>query len=313
MRVAVLGAGAVGLTIAAKLSQVCDVHAVSRVKHVNAINKRGFILTGIWGEETFGFSSSDGIPVGETYDYVIITSKSTDTRQICEKFQDVIADTEVLSLQNGIGNEEIISEYTSRVIGGIIITGFEWRGDAMVNVSVEAGPVKLGRFSGGLDHNVRVLVDLFKEAGLNVSKTENIRGDIWGKTLYNCALNPLGAIMGVSYGELVNPYAWYIIEDVVHEVFLVAGSEGIRLQWDSPDEYLTFLHDVQVPSTALHHSSMYQDLKLGRRTEIDFINGAVVSIGSEHNILTPVNRTLCDLIRFRESLPEMKESAPEIK
>jgi len=298
MKVAVLGAGAVGLTIAAKLSQVCDVHAVSRVKHVNAINTRGFILSGIWGEGTFAFSCSDGIAVGETYDYVIITSKSTDTRDICEQFRDVIADTEVLSLQNGIGNEEIISEYTSHVIGGIIITGFEWRGDAMVDVSVEAGPVKLGRFPGGLDHNVRVLVDLFKEAGLNVSGTENIRGDIWGKTLY---------------GELVNPYAWHIIEDVVHEVFLVAGSEGIKLQWNSPDEYLTFLHDVQVPSTALHHSSMYQDLKLGRRTEIDFINGAVVSIGSEHNILTPVNRTLCDLIRFRESLPEIKESSPEMK
>ena len=109
--------------------------------------------------EEHRFSVSDGVPAGEHYDYIFITSKSQDTETICRQYAAVIRDTETISLQNGIGNEEIISRYTNRVIGGMIITGFEWRGDAGVYVSVEAGPMKLGRFPSGMDTGVERLVE----------------------------------------------------------------------------------------------------------------------------------------------------------
>ena len=136
---------------------------------------------------------------------MIITAKSRDTEEICRQFQDRIAGKEVLSLQNGIGNEEIIARYTDRVIGGMIITGFEWRGDGRVHVSVEAGPIKLGRFPDGFDDGVAGILACFTAAGLNAEGADAIRADLWGKTLYNCALNPLGAIMGVPYGKLSDP------------------------------------------------------------------------------------------------------------
>ncbi len=142
------------------------------------------------------------IPSGARYDYIIIAAKSRDTETLCREYAACIRGTETASLQNGIGNEEIISRYTDRVIGGMIITGFEWRGDNAVHVSVEAGPAKLGRFPAGLDPSVQNLLDIMVDAGIPAEASADVRAELWGKTLYNCALNPLGAVMGVPYGEL---------------------------------------------------------------------------------------------------------------
>lgn len=307
MKILVLGAGAVGLCIAAKLSRICDVHAVSRRKNADAITKSGFALTGIWGEDTYRFSVAENVPAGERYDYIFITSKSQDTESICREYATVIRNTETVSLQNGIGNEEIISRYTDRVIGGMIITGFEWRGDAGVYVSVEAGAMKLGRFPSGMDAGVEKLVELVRSAGIRVEASSSITSDLWSKTLYNCALNPLGAIMGVPYGKLVHPASWRIIEQIVREGFRVVTAQGVALPWKNAEEYLQYLRTVQLPATALHHSSMLQDITKGRPTEIGFINGAVVEKGRTHGIPTPYNSCIVDLIRFRESLEGRRE------
>jgi 2-dehydropantoate 2-reductase len=309
MKILILGAGAVGLSVAAKLSCVCDVHAVCRKKTAQAINNHGFMLTGIWGSGTFRFSVSDSIPPAARYDYIIITAKSRDTETLCREYAASIHDTETVSLQNGIGNEEIISQYTNRVIGGMIITGFEWQGDNAVYVSVEAGPAKLGRFPTGLDGPVQNLLEIMKNAGIPAEGAADVRAELWGKTLYNCALNPLGAIMGVPYGDLNQPAAWRIITGIVHEGFSVIHAEGIRLPWISAEHYLTFLKDVQLPATARHHSSMLQDLTRGRPTEIDFLNGAIVAKGAEHGIPTPINSCITDLVKFREAL--VKQGGPK--
>jgi len=302
MKVLVLGAGAVGLSVAAKLSTVCEVDAVSRRKNAEAIRAEGFSLSGIWGSDTGHFSISESVPENARYDYIIITSKSQDTESLCREYAATLRDTETVSLQNGIGNEEIIGRYTNRVIGGMIITGFEWRADNQVHVSVEAGPARLGRFPEGLDDPVRTLVSLMARAGIRVEGTPEIRSELWGKTLYNCALNPLGAVMGVPYGDLARPAAWRIITRIVHEGFAVVSAEGVRLPWKTAGEYLEYLKNVQLPATALHHSSMLQDITRGRRTEIDFLNGAIVAKGAGHGIPTPVNACITDLVKFREAL-----------
>lgn len=302
MKIAFLGAGAVGLSVAGILSRVCDVYAVCRKRHSDAIQSRGLILTGIWGEHNFSFPTGESLPADEKYDYIFITSKSQDTREICEMNSEALKNSNIISLQNGIGNEEIISKFTDRVIGGMIITGFEWKGDGEVHVSVQAAPMRLGRFPSGMDDEVTGLVDIIQKAGIEIISDENIKGALWGKTLYNCALNPIGAIMQVPYGELLNDNSWIVITDIVREAFEVCRAEGVNLDWNSPEEYLKYLHDTQIPSTAGHHSSMYQDLSAGKKTEIDFINGAVVEKGNLHGIDTPVNRTIVNMIKFRESL-----------
>lgn len=306
MKVAILGAGAVGLCIAAKLSKKCEVYAVSRKRHAEAVKERGFVMTGLWGDEKYSFYCSETLPAEEKFDYIIISSKSNATRGICNQFSRFLKNTPVVSLQNGIGNEEIIAEYTDSVIGGMIITGFEWRQDAYVNVSVQAAPIRLGVYPAGSDDKTKKLISLFKDSGMDVIEDENISGAIWGKTLYNAALNPLGAIMKVPYGKLLDENSWRIISDIVNEAFDVIRSEGIILQWNTADEYLDYLKNKQIPSTAEHHSSMYQDLSSGKKTEIEFINGRIVEIGEKNNIRTPVNKTLVNLIKFKENLISAK-------
>jgi ketopantoate reductase len=132
MKILMLGAGAVGLSVAAKLSGACEVRAVARSRCAKAIEAEGFRLTGIWGEGNYRFPVGEGVPEGESFDYAILSSKAIDTREICEQFSSLLRGTETVSLQNGIGNEEIIAEYTDKVIGGTIITGSEWRGDSAV-------------------------------------------------------------------------------------------------------------------------------------------------------------------------------------
>lgn len=307
MNVLILGAGAVGLSLAAKLSSVCNVHAVCRQKHADKIKSDGFRMTGMWGDATYTFSCSDDVP-DNNYDYIFITSKSTSTKAICEQFSDVIKGKEIISMQNGLGNEEIIARYTDKVIGGTIITGFEWAGDAQIHVSVETGPMNLGRFPSGMDESVLKLVKLVKSTGIQVTGTENVMSSVWSKVLYNSALNPLGAVMGVPYGKLENPHAWDIIKNIVNEAFIVTEAEGVVLPWKTADEYLTFLHDFQLPNTAGHHSSMFQDISSGRKTEIDFLNGAIVARAGELSIDTPYNSFISEQIRFMEALQAEKQS-----
>lgn len=301
MRVLILGAGAVGLSIAAKLSDYAEVFAVCRDRCAAAIRKDGFSLTGLWEKETFQLPCGTVPPAGP-WDYIIITTKSLATRSICEQYHHLFGDAEVVSLQNGIGNEEIISEYTDNVIGGMIITGFEWMADNAVFVSVDGGETVFGRFPGGHDEKANILANLFAKAGMRASSTDNIKGTIWAKALYSCSLNPLGAIMECSYGDLLQTPAWNIITKIVHEAFEVVNAEGIMMQQKTAEEYLEFLKTRKIPPTATHLSSMYQDIAAGRLTEVDYINGAIVTLGKTHGIPTPVNEMIVNLTHFKEGL-----------
>ncbi|MDR0981482.1 MAG: ketopantoate reductase family protein [Methanocalculaceae archaeon] len=301
MRILILGAGAVGLPVAAKLSAHAEVYAVCRKRYADAIAAAGFVMTGIWGEGTYHFPCGEYAPAGP-WDYIIIATKSAATREICESYQHLFGDTEVVSLQNGIGNEEVIREYTGRVIGAMIITGFEWRADNAVHVSVDGGETVFGRFPYGSDAAVRTLADLFSSAGMRSLASPAVQSVVWSKAFYSCSLNPLGAVLGCPYGDLLKTPAWNIITEIVCEAFAVATAAGVALPQKSAEEYLEFLQNEKIPPTAGHYSSMYQDIVGGRRTEVDYINGAIVRLGEKHGIATPVNRTIVNLTHFKEEL-----------
>lgn len=301
MRILVLGAGAVGLTVAAKLSEKAEVFAVARDRCVKAINNNKFKMSGIWGEKTVSLSVGTTAPEGD-WDYIIISTKSAATRSICEEYHHLFKNADVVSLQNGIGNEEIISEYTKNVIGAMIITGFEWVSDNEIFVSVDGGETQFGRFPSGNDSKVQALADLFNECGMRSLATENVRGAVWSKAFYSCSLNPLGAVMECPYGELLKEPAWNIITKIVREAFAVSKAEGIAMPQKTAEEYLEFLKTKKIPPTATHYCSMYQDIFAKRLTEVDYINGAIVNLGKKHGIPTPVNEVIVNLTHFKEEL-----------
>ena len=300
-RILILGAGAVGLPLALKLSRVAEVVAVTRERFARAVNRDGLLIHGAWGDEYGLFPCVTEVAEDETFDYILVTSKSQDTESLCRQYHDLIRSSEVVSFQNGIGNEETIARWSDHVIGGIVLTGFVREGDREVRVTANAGPMQIGRFPGGLDEGVRRLADIMARAGIAVETTDNIRGKLWSKNLINCSLNPISAITGVTYGELKDPDSWHIIDQMVREIYLVVVREGISLQWGDPDAFLGYLHGALIPVMAGHRSSMLQDILHGHMTEIDYLNGAVVNAGRRLGIATPYNSCICDLIRFKES------------
>jgi len=300
-RILILGAGAVGLPLAAKLSRVADVVAVTREPYSRAISTQGLLISGAWGSETVKFPCVSELTENRDFDYILITSKSQDTEGICRLYKRFIGTSEVVSLQNGIGNEETISRYTDRVIGGVVMTGFVRSGNREVHVTANAGPMQLGRFPEGLDAKVKCLADIMTRAGIPVETSDHIKGKLWSKNLINCSLNPLSAITGVTYGKLKEPDSWHIIDQIVREIFAVIRAEGITLQWGDPDAYLGYLNGALIPVMAGHSSSMLQDILHGHKTEIDYLNGAVVTAGKRLCIATPYNACISDIIRFKES------------
>jgi 2-dehydropantoate 2-reductase len=307
-RILILGAGAVGLPLAVKLSRVAEVVAVTREPYASIISSQGLLINGAWGTETGRFTCVSEVTDDNNFDYILITSKSQDTESICQQYQGLIGTGEVVSFQNGIGNEETILKYSDRVIGGVVMTGFVRVGGREVRVTANAGAMQIGRFPDGFDAGVQGLADLMTCAGIPVETVEHIRGKLWSKNLINCSLNPLSAITGVTYGKLKEPDSWHIIDQIAREIFAVVKSEGISLQWGDPDAYLGYLYGALIPVMTGHSSSMLQDILHGRKTEIDYLNGAVVTAGKRLGIATPYNACISDIIRVKECNRRVCES-----
>ena len=305
----VAGAGALGSGIGGMLG--CGGHRVTflgRPAHMNRVKQNGLNISGIWGAHhaTGIQTATDPKQITETQDVVLITVKSFHTKEMIQSIRDLIhPDTLVVSLQNGVGNEEIIeaSVGAEQTIGGMVIIGFEVPTPGRVTVTVQADSVKLGRLNGTPSAGADQLAEIFRDASIPCESVTNIRSWLWAKVLYNSALNPLGAILRVPYGKLTAPDSWNVIERLITEAFACLNREGIKTFWKTPDEYLAHLHDTQVPATAAHHASMLQDIRRGSRTEIDFINNAIVRLGDKHAIPVPVNRTLVSIIKSLENNP----------
>jgi 2-dehydropantoate 2-reductase len=306
----VAGAGAVGSSLGAMLRLAGhDVALLGRNRaHMDAAKASGIRMSGLWGDRTAEGFSVFTEPVGlPAVDYVLFTTKSFDTAALVEAVAPTQPGAQFASFQNGLGNVEAISAAVGadRTIGGMVIIGFAVPRPGEVAVTVFGGDVLVGRPSAqpgaGPDPEVARLSETLTGAGVPTRATDGICGAIWGKVLYNCALNPLGAVLGVPYGDLSAPDTWAIVEDVVGEAFAVARADGVRLPWPDPRAYLQVLAERQLPATAGHRSSMLQDIERGHRTEIEFLNGAVVRLGERRGVPAPVNAALTALVRHLEA------------
>ena len=120
--------------------------------------------------------------------------------------------------------------------------------------------------------------------------------------LYNCALNPLGAILGVNYGKLTeNKYTINIMNQIIDEIFNVIKASGYNIDWDTSSEYKDLFYSKLVPDTYEHVSSTSQDIQKKIKTEIDSLNGKVIRLGEEYGIDVTVNKVLYNMIKAIES------------
>ncbi len=309
MRILVMGAGALGSVAGGFMAAAGHtVHLVGRPSHMNAIAEAGLHITGIWGDHQVQNLTphTDAADVkGEAFDFILLTVKSYDTKDAVAAVVPLVdANTLICSYQNGLGNAEIIAHAIGweRTVGARVIFGTRINTPGHVEVTVIASPTALGVYTHEAPGDrVRAIARAMNEAGLPTVYTEDIRGLLWAKVAYNCALNPLSALLDLPYGALPEiRHSRAIMDDVIEELYNVARSLDVPLEPDTADAYKAFFYEKLVPPTAAHYASMREDFLHHRRTEIDALNGAIVRYGEGHGISCPTNQMLVRLIHARE-------------
>lgn len=302
MKICMLGTGSLGSTIGGTLAQGgSEVYFVDQWKeHIDKINENGLKMTDEkedWYVKVDARTSAEGMgPV----DLVIVLVKSFATKEAVSQLKEtnVIGEnTLVMSLQNGLGNEETIAEVVgeANVISEKTYVGGRLLSPGYVSAGVKGKYTYIGELTGEITDRIQAVCDEFNKAGLLCEVSDNIKGLIWDKLLINVAAGALCGITRLPYGPLYEEE--YIKETAVaaiQEGIDVAKAAGVKLKSEDP-EYPWYAASEGLPET--FKTSILQSLELKRPTEIDFINGSVVEWGKKFGIPTPVNRTLVTCVK----------------
>ena len=308
MKTVVVGAGAMGTFITARLCMAAHKVWLLEVndKRVTKIKENGICLEENDDSNNLKFPTitSDPNEIGEV-DVVIIMVKAFDTEDAVKLVLPAISEkTVVLTLQNGMGNIELISKYIAkeRVIAGTTSHGALLIDDGHVR-HTGVGDTIIGALSADSEKHTGKLKELLDDSGINTSVSDDVTSLLWGKLLINMSINPLTAIMRIKNGRIVElPHLIEIIKQLLAESLKVASEIGINIPYDNHLEKV-----IQVSrNTSQNNSSMLQDILAGRRTEINQINGAIVTYGDQCGVETPVNKMLTELVMSIEQIrPEL--------
>jgi 2-dehydropantoate 2-reductase len=295
LQVAVLGAGAVGCFYGGMLARAGHrVTLIGRQAHVQAIEAHGLRMQTLHFDEQVPLAASTKPSAVAGADLVLFAVKSLDTETAGEQVRiHLKPGALLLCLQNGVDNAERLRA----VLPGVSIAA------AVVYVATEmAGPGHLRHHGRGelvIEPAERsaAVAQAFMAAGVPTQISDNVRGALWAKLILNCAYNALSALGRLPYGELVQrPGVQAVMRDVVAECRAVASADGVSLpgDMDSAVRRIAETMPTQFSSTA-------QDLKRGKPSEIDFLNGHVVRRGEALGVATPANRVLWTLVKLAES------------
>ena len=304
MKTVVVGAGAMGTFITARLYMAGNEVWLLEVndKRVKKIKENGICLEENEDSHVLKFPTITSNPeeIGAA-DAIIIMVKAFDTEDAVKLILPIISEkTVILTLQNGMGNVELISKYITkeRVIAGTTSHGALLIDDGHVR-HTGFGDTIIGSLSADLENNTNKLKELFDNSGIKTTISDEVTSLLWGKLLINMSINPLTAIMRIKNGRIVElPHLIEIIKQLLIESLKVATKIGVNIPYDNPLEKVMEV----CRNTSQNNSSMLQDILAGRRTEINHINGAIVTYGNQCGLETPVNKMLTELVMSIEQI-----------
>lgn len=314
MKALIYGAGSVGLGIASCLlkAQVA-VDIIARENTVSALRKKGLLRTGLFGDfyappQSFSAHTSLTETPPTSYDYILVCVKSFDSRTAAadlENHKSLLGkNAKIVLFQNGWGNAEIFASFIepNSIYSARVITGFRRQEPNHVLITVHADPIHIGSLFAAPLSDIEPLCKSISAGGIPCEKTDAIDKDLWAKMLYNCALNPLSGILDVPYGKLAeNEFTRSIMNGIIEEIFTVIAAASFRTHWQKAADFLEVFYKKLVPDTASHKSSTLQDLLAKKKTEIDALNGAVISLAKKHHIKTPCNSSVYNILKFIET------------
>jgi 2-dehydropantoate 2-reductase len=310
MKIAIIGAGAMGCLFGAMLSVKDNEVWLMDIDEdqIKAINSKGLIIeekeanNGLKKNVIYKNLKATSNPKEVGFaDLAIIFVKSINTAKAIVSNKEIFNEsTYILSLQNGLGNVDAIlnSAGNSKVIAGTTSHGATMLEKGHI-LHAGIGKTVIGELDGKTSTGLEKVLQVLKDADIDTGISENIQGVIWDKLLVNIGINAITGICNVKNGEIANNSKLYeIMEMAVLEAYEIAKIKGIPLNFSDPVK-----HTLEVSiATAENKSSMLQDVLNSRKTEIEMINGAIVAEGIKYNINTPVNKMLTNLIQFKESM-----------
>ena len=301
MRIAVVGCGAVGSLFAANLSLLDDVEVWAydlAQEHVDAINRNGLRLSG--ADEVVGrpraTSETAELPA---CDFGIVATKSLHTAAAIAATAHAFANGCVATVQNGVGNEEVLAAHVERVIRGTTFPAGRVLEPGHVQWDVK-GDTTLGPFEPRPAplSEVERLADACTRAGLPTHAVPDARGAQWRKVIFNASTNPVGALTQLTHGRVCERLDLRaLVSGLVDEGKAVAAAQGIVLDAD-PEALID--HAAKPEVAYDHKASMLQDVLARRQTEIDWLNGGIVRFGEQHGVATPLNRAIWALVKGLE-------------
>jgi len=299
MKICIVGCGAIGSLFAAHLAKLKDLEVWAfdqDKKHIDAIRAGGLRISGKSNLHTYPDATTDPSAI-PACDFGIVATKSLHTRPAIESTARIFADGAVCSVQNGVGNEEIIAEYVPRVIRGTTFPAGHMVEPGHVEQDT-GGKSWIGPFEPkpASMAEVEVLATLLTESGMETLAMEDSRGAQWTKLIFNAATNPVGALTGLAHGVACDvPALRKVISGLVAEGVAVAESMGIELDSD-PEKLVDHAREV-----AYHHkASMLQDVLVRRSTEVAALNGGIVTFGQKTGVRTPLNQAIWALMEGLE-------------
>jgi 2-dehydropantoate 2-reductase len=310
MKISIIGSGAMGslfggsLALAGQDVVLYDVYK----EHVDKINADGLsIEDAATGQVTLVHPKASADPKSVAgSDVLIIFVKSTTTEEAAATFEAFAKPgTIALTLQNGLGNEEILRKHfgASRTAAGVTSQGATFLGPGKIRHAGK-GPTHMSMADGD-QAKLKALAAALTAAGFETYVDDAVASMVWSKLIINVGINALTALLGVTNGKLLDyPDIKAIMADLVGEALAVAKARGIKLTYADP---LATVYDVAA-KTGANFSSMLQDFQKNRASEIDFMNGAIVREGKALGIPVPVNETMARLVRTLDSIHTTKEA-----
>jgi len=299
IRVAVIGCCAIGSLYAAHLARVPDVEVWAIdpwSEHMDAIASDGLRVTGLADFTATVHARTDGMDLPDC-DFGLVATKALHTRAAVAGACEALAGAAVVSLQNGLGNEEVIAEFIPRVIRGSIITAGAITAPGVVSYDAP-GDSWFGPFEprpATMDETER-LARLLTTGGLTTHALRDARGPQWTKVVFNSATSPLSALTGLTVGEVcTDPGLRRQVDALIAEARAVCAKTGITLTRD-PEESV-----AEAIAEAYHHRpSMLQDVLAHRPTEIDALNGGIAAEGRRVGVPTPLHDCMVALVKGLE-------------
>lgn len=298
MKIAVYGAGGVGGYFGGRLGVAgADVHLIARGPHLEALRAKGLTVKSTKGDFQIDLPATDDPDSIGPCDFVLFCVKSTDTAAAARRLGPLLHDdTAVISLQNGIENEDVIAASVGarHVVGGAAYIFSTISEPGRIEHSGGPALIVFGEFDGGTSERVERFLEMSKSAGIDASISPNIMRVLWDKFAFICAQAGITAAVRLPIGDIRTvEESRMTFEHIVAEVGAVARAEGVELGNDAPARHAAFADQLEPGS----YSSLHHDMITEKPMELEALHGAIVRLARKHSVPVPISETIYAILK----------------